>query len=420
MSKKNPTNGNAPMKPRRHCMIVHAYYPLGETRVERQARALVLNGYEVDVICLCAAGEAPIQRDGEITVYRLPVRRHKGKGAAVQLLEYLLFLALAMTRLTQLHIRTPYRVVQVHNLPDFLVFAALPAKIMGARVILDIHDLMPEFYASRFETTLDSRSVRLVRFQERLSCRFADHVITVSEHWRKSLIGNGVSPHKCSVVMNVADDAIFYRPAEERPLLLDPRGLRIIYHGSLARHYGLDLAIRAVGLVREDIPGIHLMLLGDGDYVGELQQLIIQLGLENHVELINELRPSEELPGIIGTADLGIAPYRNDTFTDGLLPTKLMEYAALGMAAVAARTTAIESIFGGTMVELFEPGDVDSLAECLRSLYHYPERLAALRAGSALFNSQYNWTKIGAAYVAVVDRLAASHDSAEAVAAAIQ
>ena len=389
----------------RHCMIVHAYYPLGETRVEREARALLQRGYRVDVICLRAAGEQPKEHDGGITIHRLPVRRHKGRGAGVQLLEYLAFFVLATIRLTRLHLRAPYQVIQAHNLPDFLVFAALPAKLMGARTILDIHDLMPEFYASRFGTGLDSLPVRLVQLQERLSCRFADHVITVSDHWRQVLIGRGVAPSKCSVVMNVADDSIFHPPVVLPPLRHHPDGLRLIYHGSLARHYGLDLAIRAVDQVRADIPGIHLTLVGDGDYVAELRRLIDELGLESHVDLINALRPAEDLPAIIATADLGIAPYRNDTFTDGLLPTKLMEYAALGMAAVAARTTAIERTFGGTMVAFFEPGDADSLAACLRDLHAHPQQIAELRAGSALFNERYNWPKISAAYVAMVDGL---------------
>lgn len=402
----------------RHCMIVHAYYPLGETRVEREARALARGGYAVDVICLRVDGERPVEQDGDITIHRLPVGRHKGRGLGVQLLEYLAFFFLAMARLTRLHLRAPYRVVQAHNLPDFLVFAALPARLMGARVILDIHDLMPEFYAARFETGLEAWPVRLVRLEERLSCRFADHLITVSEHWRQTLIRRGVSPDKCSVVMNVADDAIFHPPAEPRPLLHDSAGLRLIYHGSLARHYGLDLAIQAVDQVRHDIPGIHLTLLGDGDYVGELRRLIDELGLASHVDLINELRPAEALPAIIGAADLGIVPYRNDTFTDGLLPTKLMEYAALGMAAVAARTTAIENTFGGTMAAFFEPGDVESLADCLRALHAHPERLAELRAGSALFNERYNWPRIAASYVATVDRLAARRREAESPVAA--
>jgi glycosyltransferase involved in cell wall biosynthesis len=205
--------------------------------------------------------------------------------------------------------------------------------------------------------------------------------------------------------MNVADDAIFRPPAVLPPLPRDPNGLRLIYHGNLTQRYGLDLAIRAVDRLRDEIPGIRLTLLGNGDAVDELRGLIEELAVGQYVELINEVRPTADLPDFIRAADLGIAPYRNDPFTDGLLPTKLMEYAALGMPAVAARTTAIESTFGGTMVELFAPGDADALAECLRALHRDPARLEMLRAGAIRFNERYSWSQIGAAYVALVERL---------------
>ncbi len=389
---------------RRHCMVVHAYYPLGEPRVEREAQVLTRHGYDVDVICLRADGEPAAESVRGVTVYRLPVQRHKGRGLAVQLLEYLAFFVRAFAKLISLHGRR-YRVVQAHNLPDFLVFAALWPKLTGARVILDLHDLMPEFYASRFGSDLTSWPVRLVRWQERLSCRFADHVITVSEHWRQTLIKRGVPAHKCGVVMNVADERIFNVQADNTPRSPGQAQFRLIYHGTIVKRYGLDLAIQAVDRVRHEIPGIHLIILGRGDYVDALIQMTQGLNLNQHVTIVNDLRPSEELPGIIRTADLGVVPYRNDVFTDSLLPTKLMEYAALGLPAIAARTTAIEAYFSDTMAEFFEPGNVDDLAQCIRKLYKSPERLVELAQGSRKFNERYNWTKIGAEYVALVDRL---------------
>ena len=47
--------------------------------------------------------------------------------------------------------------IHVHSVPDFLVFAALVPKLLGARIILDIHDILPEFYASKFGASKDSR-----------------------------------------------------------------------------------------------------------------------------------------------------------------------------------------------------------------------------------------------------------------------
>ena len=389
----------------RHCMVVHAYYPLSETRVEREAQALIKHGYEVDVICLRDEGEPGIETEAGVNIYRLPVKRHKGRGLVVQLLEYLAFFVLVLAKLVILHRRRRYGIVQVHNLPDFLVFAALGPKLGGAKLILDLHDLMPEFYAARFNRSLTSWPVRLVLWQEQLSCRFADQVITVSEHWRETLIRRGVPAQKCGVVMNVADESIFHGPEARGSRSPNGSKFRLIYHGTLVQRYGLDLAIQAVDRVRQDIPDIHLTLLGKGEYVDTLIRMVQELHLNNHVAIYNEMRPAQELPEIIRAADLGIVPYRNDAFTDGLLPTKLMEYAALGLPAIAARTTAIETYFGNTMVELFEPGNVDDLAGRIRNLYQSPKRLAELAQGSRKFNERYNWTKIGAEYVALVEHL---------------
>ncbi|MCP4538173.1 MAG: glycosyltransferase family 4 protein [Chloroflexi bacterium] len=390
--------------PKRHCMVVLAHYPLAETRVQREAEALAAHGFKVDVICLRGRQEAPQEHYRDVRIFRLPVQLKK-KGLARQFANYLHFFILAALKLTQLHIRQPYDTIQTHNLPDFLIFCALIPKLTGIPVILDLHDLMPEFYAGRFGQSKNSLLGRLIRWQEHLSCAFANHVITVSEHWRQALIKRGVPAHKCSVVMNVADPDIFSPSEDDEPPPLDQAKVRLIYHGTLVERYGLDLAIQAVNQARREISNVHLTILGRGKHVPTLKQMIRELDLDDHVTIHDELRPAEELPEIIRTANLGIVPYRNDVFTDGLLPTKLMEYAALGLPAIAARTTAIEAYFGDAMVEFFEPGDVDDLARCIRTLYENPGRLAELAQKSEKFNQQYNWAKIGAEYVALVERL---------------
>jgi glycosyltransferase involved in cell wall biosynthesis len=274
--------------------------------------------------------------------------------------------------------------------------------LAGTRLILDLHDLMPEFYAARFNSSMSNWLVRLVIWQERLSCGFADHVITVSEHWRQTLIKRGMPAGKCSVIMNVADDRIFYRSENDAPHARQDATFRLIYHGTIVQRYGLDLAIQAIALVRAEIPHIHLLIVGKGDYVESLAQMKQALKLDGQVTICDQLRPAEELPALIRAADAGIVPYRNDPFTDGLLPTKLMEYAALGVPAIASRTTAIESYFANTMVELFEPGDANALAASIRALHDCPDRLAELAQGSGKFNERYNWANIGGQYVALV------------------
>jgi len=383
-------------------MVVLAYYPWAETRVQREAEALVAQGYQVDVICLQGPRDVPQELGRGVQVYRVPLRLEKG-GLRRQFLNYLQFFVLAAVQLTRLHWRQPYRVVQVHNLPDFMVFCALIPKWFGARVILDLHDLMPEFYASRFGQS-SSWLRRLVGWQESWSCKFADHVITVSEHWRQALIRRGVPAAKCSVVMNVADESIFHSVDGARPRSSERAGFRLIYHGTIVYRYGLDLAIQAIDQVRHEIPDIHLTIVGGGDHVSTLARMVEECGLARHVT-IHKPRPAEELPAMIQAADVGIVPYRNDVFTDSLLPTKLMEYAVMGLPCIAARTTAIQAYYSDAMVEFFEPGSVDDLARCILDLYRAPDRMEKLARGAEKFNQRYNWRNISAEYVALVERL---------------
>ncbi len=394
---------------KRHCMVVHAHYPGGETRVQREAEALVQHGYEVDVLCLRGGIETATEICNDVRVIRLPVS-HKIHGwVGGKLLEYLRFFVLAMFRLMRLHAQRPYRTIQLHNLPDFLVFASWFPKLLGARVILDLHDLMPEFYQGRYGGSPTGLSVRLLYLEEKLSCRFADHVITVSEIWRQTLIGRGVRPDKCSVVMNVADQRIFRPPEEPRPKSSDGDGLRLMYHGIVPRRYGLDLVLRAIAEVRRQIPDVHLTIhTAGGEYYPTLVALAKELDLlDKHVRFSTELLPVADLPDLIRSADVGLAPYRRDVFTDGIVPTKLMEYAALGMPAIAARTTAIEAYFKDTMVEFFTPGDADDLARCILRLHSDREHLAALAQGADEFNRRYNWSKLAGEYATLVEQLGA-------------
>lgn len=396
--------GKSNSSSKRHCMVVHAYYPKGETRVERQAMALLEHGIEVDVICLKATDHPAWEVVGGVQVYRLPVRRHKFSGPSVQLFEYLTFFILAFIRLASLHRQRRYDTVQIHNLPDFLVFVALIPKLTGARVILDLHDLMPEFYAERVQRSMSSLMVRLICWQERLACRFADHIITVTELWRQVLIERGQPADKVTVVMNVADSRIFHRDTTTEAADRDGR-FSLIYHGVMGRRHGLDLALRAINLVRQAVPEIYLTLHGGGEYRGTLASLVDELGLQDHIQFSTRGVPTAELPKLLKRADLGIVPYRNGVFTGGILPTKLMEYVALGIPAIAARTPAIAAYFDETMVQFFTPGDVEDLAHCILALYSDRKRLAQLAQGAEEFNQRYNWTKIGAKYVALVEWL---------------
>lgn len=387
----------------RHCMVVHNYYPFAETRVQRQAEALVNNGYEVDVVCLRHSDEPTVEKVAGVTVHRVPMQRSKS-GPLVQFFEYLTFLIVAFFKLTGLHLRKRYHVVQVHNLPDFLVFVALIPKLTGSRVILDIHDLMPEFYCAKFNSAMNSLPVRLIRWQEWLSCRFADHIITVTESWRQTLIKRSVSLDKCTVVMNVADPHHFNGSVVTEPPHENDT-FRMIYHGTLTPRYGIDLVLHALAQIRADLPDARLTVHGRGEYLKTVLEVIEALNLQEIVDISTEFLSIAELSKLIASCHVGLVPYRRDIFTDGILPTKLMEYTLLGVPAIAARTPAILDYFDDTMIEFFIPEDVDDLAHHIRILYRDRTRLSELASNTAKFNKQYNWSNQAAIYSRLVEKL---------------
>ncbi|MDH4117419.1 MAG: glycosyltransferase family 4 protein [Acidimicrobiia bacterium] len=384
----------------RHCMIVHSYYPVGETRVQRQALALLDAGIDVDVICLRGEGEPARETVEGVRVFRLPVRRHKGRGASVQLLEYLVFFFAAFFKLIRLLIADRYATVQVHNLPDFLVFAALPARLVGAKIILDLHDLMPELFAGRFETDLSDRRVKLIALQERLACRFADRVVTVTHEWRDTLVDRGVRAEKTAVVMNLADGRLF-SPRVEGP----GEGLHLLYHGTFTHRYGVDVAVEATEIVARSRPDVRLSLLGDGETRPELVALVDHLGLEARVTISPGMVEAEELPGFLATADIGLVPNRSNIFTDGILPTKLLEYVAMGIPVVVTRTPGVAAYFDESMVGFAQPGDAADLAARILDLASDSELRRSRLAAVESFNERYNWGRHAREYVAMVGGL---------------
>lgn len=389
-------------------MVVYAYYPLGETRVQREAEALVSHGFEVDVICLRDKASEAAQEDvNGVHVYRLPIERLKRDSFAKLFWDYLVFFIVAMFAVSRLHVTKRYQVIQIHNLPDFLVFCAWLPKLMGAAIILDLHDLMPEFYTSRGGRDKNSRGARLVMWQEKVSCRFADHVITVTELWRQTLIARGVPAEKVSVVMNVADDRIFCGQAAHKGV--SNGHFKLVYHGLQVQRYGLDLVLQAIARLRTEIPNIQFLLHGNGEYHRTLQRMATELNVDELVAFSKHFVDVSELPILISKADIGVVPYRRDNFTDGILPTKLMEYVAVGLPVIASRTPVIETYFDETMVEFFTADNVDELVACIRKLYRDPVRRAALVQNANRFNEQYNWTKLGGEYAALVERLGQRH-----------
>ena len=191
-------------------MVVFSYCP-ADPRVRREAEALAESGMAVDIICLRGPGQDRVETVRGTRIIRLPVTRKRG-GKIRYVWDYTVFLALACITVAALHLRWRYRLVHVHNMPDVLVFSALIPRILGTRVLLDLHDPMPEVFMAKYDIGKSHPAIRLLRFLERLSIGFSSAVLTANKSFSDLFVSRGCPPGKIHVVMNSPQENVFGPP----------------------------------------------------------------------------------------------------------------------------------------------------------------------------------------------------------------
>jgi glycosyltransferase involved in cell wall biosynthesis len=374
-------------------------------RVKRHAEALAARGDTVDVLSL--ASEHVGMLNG-VNVIGLRVPRYRGASKSSYLRSYSRFFVAATWTAMRLSMKNRYDVAVVCTMPDAAVLCALPTRLVGTRILLDIHDTMPELYRDKFGGRRGAIGARLLMVEERLCARSADIVIAVHDLHRDRLIDAGVQADKIRVVMNVPDPGSFSAPRHKQ---VADSGFNLICHGTITHRLGLDIAIAAVAIARHRIAGLNLTVIGGGDYHDETKHLVKRLQLENWVRFEPPV-PTESLPELLMRGHVGLVPNRANSATDLMLPVKLLDYAALGIPTIAARLRTIEYYFGTDASLLFTPGQPAELANAIEVLYGDPALRMELADNARRVIERIGWAKQRAEYYQAIDSLL-SHPSSE-------
>jgi len=363
----------------RAAVLLYSYYP-ADPRPRRAAEALAKEGVTVDLICLRENENEPTRETiNGVSVLRVRRRRYRGdKRRYVD--QYAAFILTSFAYLTARSLTRKYDFVHVHNMPDVLVFSALVPKVLGAKVILDLHDPMPELMQTIFKLPEKSLSVRLLKRLEKWSLGFADLVLTVNLACKKIYASRSCPPQKIDVVMNSPDDDIFrFRPPKANGSNgngSDPaRPFVILYHGSLVKRNGFDLAVDALEIVRKRIPTAKLMVCGGRTpFFDEVMESVRQRALQESIQHLGA-RDVNQIVEAIESCDVGIIPNHRNIFTELNTPTRIFEYLALGKAVIAPQARGIQDYFGDEDLVFFKLGDADDLARKIEFAYFHPHDL---------------------------------------------
>ncbi|HUY12931.1 MAG TPA: glycosyltransferase family 4 protein [Terriglobia bacterium] len=389
----------------RACMVAYTFYE-ADNRVRRYAETLAKRGYGVDVVALRREGQSKRQETiNGVRVFRIQRRIKNEKNKLAYLAKLLLFFLRSMFILTREQIKQRYDLIHVHSVPDFEVFAAWYPKLTGSKLILDIHDIIPEFYVSKFNISTNSLTFKLLVAAERMSAAFSDHVIAANHFWQKRLEGRSVDESKLTTILNFPDTQFFQRRGRNR----NDNKFIVLYPGSLNYHQGLDLAIRAFSLLKDEVPQAEFHIYGSGEQLEFLKSLIGQLGLQDRVFLKGSL-PLDQMAPVMENADLGIVPKRNNGFGNEAFSTKILEFMTMGVPVIVPDTTIDKYYFNDSVALFFQAGNEKSLASAMLLLINNAELRERLVRNASRFVTKYSWDVNQAVYLDLVDSLLTSHN----------
>jgi len=354
-------------------MVSYSPYP-DDPRPRRAIDALRGEGMIVELVCLGQGNSHKHETSGDLKVFRVPMKHRRG-GKLTYAFQYGSFILISSLIFALRAFRRRYDLVYVHNMPDILVLSALVPKAFGAKVVLDLHDPMPELMTTIFNLNKDSFTVRLIRHMEKWSIARTNLVVTVNLACKHIFSARSCKPEKIAVVMNAPDSRIFpFRAAQEQPSTQSDSAKPFVfmYHGSLVERNGLDLAVEALALAREKMPTAELRVYGPSTpFLERVMETVKAKGMQDIVHYFGPRR-LEDLVREIDGCDVGVIPNQRNPFTDINTPTRIFEYLAIGKPVIAPSTLGIQEYFNEKSLVFFEPGNAADLAE--QMFYTFSQR----------------------------------------------
>jgi len=261
-----------------------------------------------------------------------------------------------------------YDCIQVSTLPDFLVFATVIPKALGAKVILDLHEPTPELWVTKYGLNRLCWLCKLQTKIEQLGIRYADWALTVTPSLRRRFGKRGANIHRITVVPNVCEEEAFnYYP--DAPRYDYSSRFTLITHGLIEERYGHEEIIRAASGLVHELPDLSFEILGEGEHRPALDALVRELHCDDRVHFRGFV-PQDELLKKIRWADVGIVAMRRSPYSELIDTNKMWEYVALRKPVIVSRLAGVEETFDSSSVMFFEAGSAQDLAKSIEKLYH--------------------------------------------------
>ncbi len=383
--------------------VVYSHYSR-DARVRRYAECLARKGFKVDVVCL---DEHYTPKENNITLIKYPIPRRRF-GRLWYIFEYLLFFIYSFLKLTLNHLSQRYQILHINNMPDTLVFTALIPKLFGAKIILDMHDPMPELYMSKYHASENSFMVKWLKWLENMSFDFADQILTANEEFKRMFLArNPQFADKITVILNCPDPRIFSIKAG--PLKFKRPGLfSLFYMGTVEERFGLDIVVEAIPAIVRRIPNLRFIIIPkleeEGEYYNNFKLQISNFKLENYIKIMKP-HPLEKIAVKLKEADAGVVLAKNGIFTESIFPVKLLEFVQMNIPVIATNTKILSRYFTDKQIFFLEKNTPEEFLKAVLMIYKNRDLRKRLTENAKEYLKKYNWGTEEKIYLQIINQL---------------
>ena len=368
------------------------------------ATSLSIQNIQVDVICLRYEGQTSFDIVDGINVYRI-MEKFSQESITSYVFGSIIFLIKALLKSISLENKNTYNLVHVHNMPDYLVFSALLFKLKRVPIILDIHDLTVELFKEKWAEQRFNRFKYILKYVEKISCNFADHLLTVTNECVEALISRGIAKEKITLIMNSADETLFTY-SDERFSRNGKNVFKFVYHGTIAPRFGLHYFINAMPKILQSVPNAEFHIYGSykNEYSEQLKATVKSLGIEKLV-FFNDYIPYSQINEMLREYDIGVVTYEQTEYMNLALPTKAGEYALTGLPFIISDLFSVRTIFRNESVCYVNPKNINMIAAEITKLYKDPKLRSNMASLAYEDMLKISWNIMRKKYNSLVNKL---------------
>ncbi len=376
------------MKNKKSVLIITLSTFMYDARVKTYATYLKEKGYEVFIVSSKEKKNDPKKIVNQFTNYRV-ITKYQGESSLSYIIYYVKFLLKSFIQISLLSFRHRFDIVHYNNAPNFIIFSCIIQKLLGAKIILDNHDIFPLVFSSKFKGNI---IYRIALIEQKLSMNFADRILCADHNQFDYLVNEKIKKDKITVILNTPDPHFFQSKEKHNHERSNSNNdINMVYHGTISHRLGIDNVLKAINLKKNLLKNFKFHLIGTGDYLEEIKNQYSKLSLNNHVIIYNRNIPVEELGNYLKIMDIGIIANRITDISDYMLPVKLLEYVYCGITVIAPKNKIIGRYFNDDMIYFYQPENIEEMAEGILKLYS-DEILRIRYSTRALkFSDEYNY-----------------------------